>query len=171
MDRVRAVFGDREDDVRLAETVYYLARGFDSFEGSMLERAGELSASIRREYLSKPLTMVYDALQRLIRDDIQLDQQYSAEEMFVFVDVFRAGKYIEYLCAEQARREQEARDEQERQARERQAAEEAAAGSRPSWPPTVRSAWSRRWPVWARRNPPQRTPTPKRSPDTRPQCP
>ena len=69
--------------------------------------------------------MVYDALQRLIRDDIQLDQQYSAEEMFVFVDVFRAGKYIEYLCAEQARREQEARDEQERQARERQAAEEA----------------------------------------------
>ena len=50
--------------------------------------------------------MVYDALQRLIRDDIQLDQQYSAEEMFVFVDVFRAGKYIEYLCAEQARREQ-----------------------------------------------------------------
>lgn len=125
VDRVRAVFGDREDDVRLAETVYYLARGFDSFEGSMLERAGELSASIRREYLSKPLTMVYDALQRLIRDDIQLDQQYSAEEMFVFVDVFRAGKYIEYLCAEQARREQEARDEQERQARERQAAEEA----------------------------------------------
>ena len=69
--------------------------------------------------------MVYDALQRLIRDDIQLDQQYSAEEMFVFVDVFRAGKYIEYLCAEQARREQEARDEQERQVREQQAAEEA----------------------------------------------
>lgn len=26
--------------MRLAETVYYLARGFDSFEGSMLERAG-----------------------------------------------------------------------------------------------------------------------------------
>ena len=89
VDRVRAVFGDREDDVRLAETVYYLARGFDSFEGSMLERAGELSASIRREYLSKPLTMVYDALQRLIRDDIQLDQQYSAEEMF---------NYCFYLC-------------------------------------------------------------------------
>lgn len=59
--------------MRLAETAYYLARGFDSFEVSMLERAGEFSASIRREYLSKPLTMVYDALQRLIRDDIQLD--------------------------------------------------------------------------------------------------
>ena len=125
VDRLRTVFGDREDDVRLAETVYYLARGFDSFEGSMLERAGELSASVRREYLSKPLMMVYDALQRLIREDIRLDVKYSAEETFVFVDVFRAGKYIEYLCAEQARREREDREEQERQEQERQAAEAA----------------------------------------------
>lgn len=125
VDRVRTVFGDREDDVRLAETIYYLARGYDSFEGSMLERAGELSASIRREYLSKPLTMVYDALQRLIRDDIRLDQKYSVEVMFVFMNIFRAGKYIKYLCAEKARREQEEREEQERQERERQAADEA----------------------------------------------
>lgn len=125
VDRVRAAFGEREDDIRLAETTYYLARGFDTFEESMLARAGELAESIRREYLSKPLVMVYDTLQRLLKDDIRLDQEYSAEEMFVFVNVFRAGKYIRSLYAEQERLEQQAREAQERQECERREAEEA----------------------------------------------
>lgn len=125
VDRLRSVFGEREDDIRLAEAVYYLARGFDAFEASMLGRAGELASEVRREYLSRPLTMLYDTLQRLVRENIRLDGKYTPEETFIFVDVFRAGKYIEYLCAEQARREKEAREAQERQEHERRAAEEA----------------------------------------------
>ena len=66
VDRLRSVFGQREDDIRLAEAIYYLARGFDAFETSMLGRAGELASSVRREYLSKPLVPVYDTLQRLL---------------------------------------------------------------------------------------------------------
>lgn len=125
VDRLRAVFGEREDDIRLAEAVYFLARGFDAFEGTMLARAGELASEVRREYLSKPLVAVFDTLQRLVRENIRLDAKYSAEETFVFVDVFRAGKYIEYLIAEKEQREKQAREAQERQERERQAAEEA----------------------------------------------
>ena len=49
VDRLRSVFGQREDDIRLAEAVYYLARGFDAFETSMLERAGDDAA--RPEWL------------------------------------------------------------------------------------------------------------------------
>lgn len=94
------MFGQREDDIRLAEAVYYLARGFDAFETSRLERAGELASSVRREYLSKPLISVYDTLQRLVRENIRLEEKYTPMETFVLVDVFRAGKYIEYLCVE-----------------------------------------------------------------------
>lgn len=136
VDRLRSVFGQREDDIRLAEAVYYLARGFDAFETSMLERAGELASSVRREYLSKPLISVYDTLQRLVRENIRLEEKYTPMETFVLVDVFRAGKYIEYLCVEQARKEQEAREAEARREqeareaeakleRERQAAEQA----------------------------------------------
>lgn len=136
VDRLRTVFGEREDDIRLAEAVYFLARGFDSFEKTMLDRAGELSAQVRPEYLSKPLAMVYATLQRLVKENIRLDSEYTPEEMFVFVAVFRAGGYIQYLCAEQERREkellekqereeQQAREEQQRLAQERQAEEQA----------------------------------------------
>ena len=79
---------------------------------------------------------VYDTLQRLVRENIRLEEKYTPMETFVFVDVFRAGKYIEYLCAEQARKEQEAREAEARREqeareaeakleRERQAAEQA----------------------------------------------
>lgn len=136
VDRLRSVFGQREDDIRLAEAIYYLARGFDAFETSMLGRAGELASSVRREYLSKPLVPVYDTLQRLVRENIRLEEKYTPMETFVLVDVFRAGKYIEYLCVEQARKEQEAREAEARREqeareaeakleRERQAAEQA----------------------------------------------
>lgn len=69
-------------------------------------------------------------------------------ETFVLVDVFRAGKYIEYLCVEQARKEQEAREAEARREqeareaeakleRERQTAEPGPpAGSRPRCRPT-----------------------------------
>ena len=123
VDRLRSVFGQREDDIRLAEAVYYLARGFDAFETSMLERAGELASSVRREYLSKPLISVYDTLQRLVRENIRLEEKYTPMETFVLVDVFRAGKYIEYLCAEQARKEQEAREAEARREQEAREAE------------------------------------------------
>ena len=117
------MFGQREDDIRLAEAVYYLARGFDAFETSMLERAGELASSVRREYLSKPLISVYDTLQRLVRENIRLEEKYTPMETFVLVDVFRAGKYIEYLCVEQARKEQEAREAEARREQEAREAE------------------------------------------------
>lgn len=81
---------------------------------------------MRREYLSKPLISVYDTLQRLVRENIRLEEKYTPMETFVLVDVFRAGKYIEYLCVEQARKEQEAR---EAEARREQEAREA----RRSW--------------------------------------
>ena len=123
VDRLRSVFGQREDDIRLAEAVYYLARGFDAFETSMLERAGELASSVRREYLSKPLISVYDTLQRLVRENIRLEEKYTPMETFVLVDVFRAGKYIEYLCVEQARKEQEAREAEARREQEAREAE------------------------------------------------
>ena len=95
VDRLRSVFGQREDDIRLAEAIYYLAR-----------------------------------------ENIRLEEKYTPMETFVLVDVFRAGKYIEYLCAEQARKEQEAREAEARREqeareaeakleRERQAAEQA----------------------------------------------
>ena len=123
VDRLRSVFGQREDDIRLAEAIYYLARGFDAFETSMLGRAGELASSVRREYLSKPLVPVYDTLQRLVRENIRLEEKYTPMETFVLVDVFRAGKYIEYLCAEQARKEQEAREAEARREQEAREAE------------------------------------------------
>lgn len=123
VDRLRSVFGQREDDIRLAEAIYYLARGFDAFETSMLGRAGELASSVRREYLSKPLVPVYDTLQRLVRENIRLEEKYTPMETFVLVDVFRAGKYIEYLCVEQARKEQEAREAEARREQEAREAE------------------------------------------------
>ena len=123
VDRLRSVFGQREDDIRLAEAVYYLARGFDAFETSMLERAGELASSVRRESFPKPLISVYDTLQRLVRENIRLEEKYTPMETFVLVDVFRAGKYIEYLCVEQARKEQEAREAEARREQEAREAE------------------------------------------------
>lgn len=136
VDRVRAVFGEHGDDIRLAETIYCLARGFDSSDGSMLVRVGELSEAIRKEYLSKPLLMVYNTLQRLLNDEFGSEPKYNAAELFVFVHVFRAEKYLRSRFEEQERKEREAREaqerkereareEQERRERERLAAEEA----------------------------------------------
>lgn len=115
VDRLGAVFGEREDDIRLAEVVYYLARGFDSFEQTMLDRAGELSALVRPDYLSKPLSLVYAVLQRLVTEGVRIDGNYSPEELFVIEKIFRAGTYIKHLCKLQAHREEEAREAQARE--------------------------------------------------------
>lgn len=121
VDRLHKTFPDREADIRLAETLYLLARGFDDFEQAMLERAAELAAGIRRELLSRPLHPVYDMLTRLLREGIRLDAEYSPEERFIQLGIFRAGKYVRRLCLEHEERQR--REEQERAAREQQARE------------------------------------------------
>ena len=145
------MFGQREDDIRLAEAVYYLARGFDAFETSMLERAGELASSVRREYLSKPLISVYDTLQRLVRENIRLEEKYTPMETFVLVDVFRAGKYIEYLCVEQARKEQEAREAEARREQEAREAEAKLERERQTADPPAMRRISRNTASWQKR--------------------
>ena len=119
VDRLHKIFPEHEDDLRLAETLCLLARGFDDFEQPMLERAAQLAAHIRREGLSRPLQPVCDALTRLLREGIRLDAEYSPEERFIQLGIFRAGEYIRQLCSEYE--EQQRREEQERTAREQAA--------------------------------------------------
>jgi hypothetical protein len=122
--RLSDVYPERTDDIRLAEVAYYLARGFDSFELSMLERASELSQSISKEQLSRPLVMVYDALQTIVTEGISLETEYTPEDMFVFINIFRAGKYIKYLADERERQQQEERQAQDlKKQKEREEAE------------------------------------------------
>ena len=136
VDRLHKTFAERADDIRLAETLYFLARGFDAFEQTMLTRAAELAAAVRREALSEPLKEVYDMLARLLKEGIRLDAGYTPAERFILLGIFRAEKYILQLCREQserqlreeqerAAREQEARAAEERRRREREAAEKA----------------------------------------------
>ena len=136
VDRLRSVFGQREGR-------HPAGRG-DLLPCPGIRCVRDLDAgTCRRACLVgaagvsfKPLVPVYDTLQRLVRENIRLEEKYTPMETFVFVDVFRAGKYIEYLCAEQARKEQEAREAEARREqeareaeakleRERQAAEQA----------------------------------------------
>jgi len=135
VDRIRAAFGARIDDIRLAETSYYLARGFESSAVSMTERAAELASQIRREALSTTLLPIYDTLRRVLDEGVRLDASYTQSERFVLLEIFRAGKYIDRLHEERLREERQEREErerieretrerQERLARERQAAEE-----------------------------------------------
>lgn len=138
VDRLQAVFSEREDDIRLAETLYFLARGFDSFDRTMTARAAEQVARVRPEYLSEPLCWIYERSVHLLQEGIRLEREYTPEESFVLLDIFRAGKYIEQLCLERAEREKalleeraqqerRAREEAERREQERQAAEKARA--------------------------------------------
>lgn len=138
IEEVRKVFGDHEDDIRLAEVAYCLARGYDSFDQSMIDRAGALIGSVNTENLSKPLTIVYNAVQTIGAKGITLDNSYDSEDMFVFLYVFRTGKYVQHLyalreheaqqAAEQVEREaRQAQEEKERQQKAQQAAERARA--------------------------------------------
>jgi hypothetical protein len=108
VDRFRSVFGEQHpDDAALAEATYFLARGFDSFDNSMLERARTFASSVKRDGLSAPLTMLYDALARLVKQGIQSDAKYSVSEWFVFLNIFRARRYVQYLADAQAEKERE----------------------------------------------------------------
>lgn len=121
VDRLHKTFPEHKADIRLAETLYLLARGFDDFEQTMLERAAELAVGIHRELLSRPLHPVYDVLTRLLREGIRLDTEYSPEERFIQFGIFRAEKYVRRLCIEHEERQR--REEQERAVREQQARE------------------------------------------------
>lgn len=118
VERVRASFAEHEDDIRLAEAAYCMARGFASFDSSMAEHAGEIAAQIRPEYLSKPLAAVYATLKRVLAEDIRLGADYSREEVFVIICILRAGRYVEKLQAEAQERERRQREEKERLERE-----------------------------------------------------
>ncbi|WP_418983696.1 zinc ribbon domain-containing protein [Alistipes sp.] len=125
LERVRTAFGEHEDDIRLAEAAYYLARGFESSDQTMIRRAGTIGGQIRREYLSQPLIEVHDALRALMDNDMSPEGSFDAGQLFVLLAVFRAGKQIDRLRAERAAQEAAARAEHERQERERAAAEQA----------------------------------------------
>lgn len=92
IDRLRTSFPDREDDLRLAETVYYVARSFDDFDNALLERAGKLAAEVRKEYLSKPLHPIYDTLCCLVNEGIKKCLSRSEEFRFIIMYVFQGWK-------------------------------------------------------------------------------
>lgn len=120
LDRARATFGARENDIRLAEVAYYLARGYDSFDQSMIDRAGALIDSVDPKELSAPLAMLYGAVQTVGSKGITIDNAYTAEDMFFFLYVFRAGNYVRHLYAEHERKEKEAAEAAERKTRHEQ---------------------------------------------------
>lgn len=125
LDRVRTAFAEHEDDIRLAEAAYCLARGFDSSDSAMIGRARTLAAQIRREYLSQPLVAVHEALQALIAKEMNPEAVDDPEQLFVLQAIFRAGSYVERLRTERAQQEEAARAERERQEQQRAAAEAA----------------------------------------------
>jgi archaellum component FlaD/FlaE len=68
--------------------------------------------------------MVYDALQWVVEDGFRFDKKYSAENGFVFLHIFRAGKYIQSFAEERERQQQEERQAQElKKRKEREEAE------------------------------------------------
>ena len=133
IDHLRKVYGEREDDIRLAEAAYLLARGFSSFDSSMTSRAGEMVGNINPDYLSKPLLMVFNTLKRLSEEGLHIEPDYyNEEEYFVVVIIFCGGQLIEKLLEEKAaheeqmRREAAAKAEAEAREREAEARREAA---------------------------------------------
>lgn len=141
IDHLHKLFGEHEDDIRLAEATYLLARGFSSFDGSMTKRAGEMVSGINPDFLSKPLLMVYNTLKRLSEEGLRIDDKcYTHEEAFVVVVVFCGEALINKMIKEQEMREEQkrkevaakakaeqlAREEQERKERERVEAERRA---------------------------------------------
>ncbi len=141
IDQLHKLFEDHEDDIRLAEATYLLARGFSSFDSSMTKRAGEMISGINPDYLSNPLMMVYDTLKRLSKEGLCVDKNcYSEQEAFVIVVIFCGSNLINKMIKEQEEREEQmrreaaekaeaerkAREEQERRQREQAEAERRA---------------------------------------------
>lgn len=131
IERLRKSFGEREDDVRLAEATYFIARGFDSSDAKMLTMANEKVHQINNDYLSMPLKFIYNTLKRLTSEGLRLDVSYTAEEQFTILNILRAGRVIAGLRAEeQAERERQAHEAAERERMEREALARAAAAER-----------------------------------------
>lgn len=127
IEYLRKNFGDREDDILLAESVYFIARGFETQDPKMLSMAGEKLRQIKPDYLSKPLMFIYNVLARLTKEGLRLDVPYNAEEQFTILNIFRAGRVIKGMREEeQAERERVAREEAERERREQEARAKAA---------------------------------------------
>lgn len=124
LERVHTAFAGHEEDIRLAEAAYCLARGFESADPPMIGRAATIAGQIRREYLSQPLIGVYDTLEVLRGNDMLPEGEYTPEQHFVLTEIFRAGTYLERLRAERERQELEARAERERREREARAERE-----------------------------------------------
>lgn len=125
VDRLRLSFGERKDDILLAEAAYCMTRWFGSADQSMKSHAGELAAQIQPNRLSRPLAFIHATLRRVLDEGIRLDSQYDTEEIFTMIEIFRAGEYIEALQAREEELERRRQAERDRQERERQAAEEA----------------------------------------------
>ena len=137
IDHLRKLYGEREDDIRLAEASYILARGFSSLDISMTARTSAMVAEINPDYLSKPLMMVYNTIKH-ITDDGRLTVEegvYTHEEFFVIWNIFCGEKIIKQLLQqkkedeERMRKEAEAKalaEQREREELERKEAEEKA---------------------------------------------
>ena len=164
VDRLRSVFGQREDDIRLAEAIYYLARGFDAFETSMLGRAGELASSVRREYLSKPSTIPCSGLSAKISGWRRNTPRWRLLSSWMFsVPGSISNTFVPSRRARSRKPVRPRRGANRRHARPRRSwsanarpPSRPSAGSRPSCRPTAPNAWSRRWRAWAVRNPRRR---------------
>ena len=127
IEYLRKHFGDREDDILLAESVYFISRGFEAQDPKMLSMAREKVAQINSDYLSKPLMFIYNVLCRLTKEGIRLDAAYSSEEQFTILNIFRAGRVIRGMREEeQAERERVAREQAERERMEQEARAKAA---------------------------------------------
>ncbi len=126
IDRLRQTFSEHDDDLRLAETIYFIARGCDVLDKEMLSRANELFKQIRETDLSQPLKAVYHVLERFMAEGISLDNgAYTQEEMFIFVHILRLGKVIQELAEAQEARAKAAREAEEQTRREAEARREA----------------------------------------------
>ncbi len=125
IDRLHKGFADHEDDIRLAETVYFIARGCDVLDEGMAMRANELFKQIRETYLSQPLNPVYQVLQRFMAEGIRLENgAYTSEESFILVHILRLGKLIHEMAEAQKAHEIAERQEQERKVQAAREAEE-----------------------------------------------
>lgn len=120
VDRLATIFADN-DDVKLAETVYYMSKGFKMLDTTFVNSAREMLSAVRRDYLSKPLTMVYDTTARITSEGLSLDMEFSDREWFVILNILGASGYLG-LLHENRQKEMQAAAEAEEARRQKEAA-------------------------------------------------
>lgn len=136
IERLRKSYSDREDDVTLAEGIYFVARGFVSNDPKLVSNIKERRSKIRPEYLSKPLMFVYNTLVRLGEEGLRIDVEYSIEERFTIINILRGGNLLKAMFADKQAEEKRlaelaaAQQRAEREAREREEREREAAEAR-----------------------------------------